>query len=777
MNTRLGRSLGCVALLLIMLAQLAAASPSQSAAFDEGYTITYGYAYLRGGDARLSRGQNPPLTNVFIALPLLLKDDIVFPANDASWLTPDIFGFTDHFMWRANPAPQKIVLLARLPEMMLALVLACVIFAFARAVFDERAATAALFVCAFDPNILAHGHIAGTDLGVTLFMFAAMWQWTLALKHGRLKYALMAGVLSGAALATKYSSVWLIPIAAGVGLIYPGLRRSFGRRLIMGLLVGATALLVIWGTFAFSVGPIEPDGVYVPAPQYWQSLEGVRTRVELSTPAFMLGQISASGFPGYYPFVFLVKTPLPTLIFLTLGVIALIGRRRRADVSVWLPPLLFLLAAMASGLNLGYRLMLPVLPFALVIAGQGAGSLMDLARRVEGRARALKWLPSAAAAVLGLWLAVDVFLINPNHLAYFNQLVDRDRDYEVLVDSNLDWGQDLIALRDWQQARGIDRLNLAYYGSAQPQAYGLDVNLLPGFSLNDYGPEIDGFSAYARPPGWYAVSVSTLQLGLLYSRWNLYAPFKELTPVERVGRSFLIYHIIYPDSGADRAVSLGPPASDLDAVTLGRRPDRQLIVKWAGENAAVIDLQGEARYIARGGEPIFDLAPAVHNAVITRGTRLGNDASGQLRLWTFDARSQIGDALKMPENQPVFTPVGAAIDLPVAFDGGLTLIGYDVSADQALTLITYWRVDRPLTPPLSIFAHAVAADQRLVAQADALNVRVSALEPGDIIIQRLPIGPAAGARSINLGVYDPATLQRKALVLEPTSDHVVVRLR
>ena len=103
-----------------------------------------------------------------------------------------------------------------------------------------------------------------------------------------------------------------------------------------------------------------------------------------------------------------------------------------------------------------------------------------------------------------------------------------------------------------------------------PTAYGLDVNLLPSFSLNDYGPEIDGFSAQALPPGWYAISVSTLQLGLLYSRWNLYAPFKDLSPVERVGRSFLIYHITYPTSAVDRTVILGPYAGDLDADDVGQ---------------------------------------------------------------------------------------------------------------------------------------------------------------------------------------------------------------
>lgn len=762
--------LSVVALLLMMLAQLVAASPSQSAAFDEGYTITYGYAYLRGGDARLSRGQNPPLTNVLIALPLLLKDDIVFPVQDASWLEPDIFGFSDQFMWRVNPNPQRMVQLARVPEMMLALLLACVLFAFTRLLFGNRAALAALFLCAFDPNILAHGHIVGTDLGVTFFMFVAMWQWTLALKRNQLKHVIAAGVLTGAAFATKYSAVWLVPIALGVSLIYPDLRRFFGRRLSMGLLVGVMALIVIWGTFAFSIGPIDPGGLSVPAPQYWQSLLGVRTRVELSTPAFMLGQISAVGFLGYYPFVFLVKTPLPTLIFLVIGVVSLVRRRNRKDVAAWFPPLLFLLAAMFGGLNLGYRLMLPVLPFALMIAGQGVNAVLIPGKRIQA------WRPGIVAA-LGLWLIVDVVSINPHHLAYFNQLINRERDYEVLVDSNLDWGQDLIALRDWQRARQLDDVNVVYYGSARPEAYDLTVNLLPSFSLRDYGPEINGFTAYALKPGWYAVSVSSLQLGLLYSRWGLYAPFKNLQPVERVGRSFLIYQVAYPTNDLDRTVILGPQASDLDAVTLGQQADRQLSVKWAGEDAAVIDMQGTARYVARGGEAIFDLAPRVREVLTAHGTRLGNDASGDLRLWAIDARAVVSEALKTLENKRIFTPDGSAAALPVAFANGLTLIGCELTGDSALVLTTYWRVDRLLTPPLSIFAHAVTDAQEVVAQADGLNVAVSALEPGDVIIQRLSIEQSAGAATINLGLYDPVALKRWPLLANSASDHVVVKLK
>ncbi len=245
-----------------MLAQMLGASPQQSAAFDEGYTITYGYAYLRTGDARLSRGQNPPLTNVFIALPLLLRNDVAFPLDHPTWQNADIYGFTDEFLWKANvDRAAQLVLLARLPEMALALLLACTVFAFARSLFGNTAALIALFLCVFDPNILAHGYIAGTDLGVTLFLFGAVWVWTVALKRASLRYAMIAGLLTGAALATKYSAMWLAPILLVITLAYPGLHERWKSRLKTLIVLGLAAVVVIWGTFTFSIGPLAPGGL------------------------------------------------------------------------------------------------------------------------------------------------------------------------------------------------------------------------------------------------------------------------------------------------------------------------------------------------------------------------------------------------------------------------------------------------------------------------------------------------------------------------------------
>ncbi len=752
-----------------MLVQMLSASAQQSAAFDEGYTITYGYGYLHTGDARLSRGQNPPLTNVFIALPLLLRNDVAFPVDHPTWANADIYGFSDEFLWKANVGrAEQLVWLARLPEMALALLLACAVYAFTRLAFGDLAALIALFLCAFDPNILAHGYIAGTDLGVTLFIFSATWLWMLALKRGSPRLAAVAGLLTGAALSTKYSALWLVPLLVITALTYPGLRDLWKSRVKMLIVASLAAFVVIWGTFAFAIGPVTPGGLAVPAPQYWESLGQVANRVESSTPAFMLGHISPAGFPLYYPFVFLVKTPLPTLILLCAGAASLIARRKREDVAAWLPPLLFMLAAMISGLNLGYRLILPVLPFALMIAGQGAASvighsLWEKARRGPA-ARMWPW-SAAVVGVLLAWLVIDSLSSAPSYVAYFNQLINRDRDYEALVDSNLDWGQDLIALREWQRAKNVTDLNLAYFGTARPEAYGVSAKLLPGFALNDYGPEVDGFNATALPPGHYAISATSLQLGALYSRWKLYEAFKAREPEERVGRSFLIYNVAYPLSAIDRTVALGPVASDLDRDTLGGSPGRELILKWAGQDAMVLDMQGPARYITRGGEPLAGFAPDVRAALLAQGAKLGTDAGGDLRLWEIDARSALSETLKQPRG----------LAQPIRFDGGLTLLGYDLRAgpDQPIDLVTYWRVDQTLAQPLSMFAHVVDAADNILAQRDGLDVRLSSLEPGDVIMQHFVIDPPVNAAELNLGLYDPHTGQRLNATL-PTGESVGV---
>jgi hypothetical protein len=179
-----------------------------------------------------------------------------------------------------------------------------------------------------------------------------------------------------------------------------------------------------------------------------------------------------------------------------------------------------------------------------------------------------------------------------------------------------------------------------------------------------------------------------------------------------------------------------------------------LIVKWAGSGAAVLDMQGRARYITRGGEPIAGFAPDVHDALIANAKRLGSDASGHLRLFEIDAPVALEAKLN-------------TLQLSTDFEGGLTLVGYDLRSvpGRPIELVTYWRVRERPAAHLSIFAHIVDAAGQIVAQGDGLNVRLASLEPSDVILQHFVIDRPARASALEIGLYDPSDNRRMSIAL------------
>ena len=67
----------------------------------------------------------------------------------------------------------------------------------------------------------------------------------------------------------------------------------------------------------------------------------------------------------------------------------------------------------------------------------------------------------------------------PDYLAYFNITVKPENAWRLLTDSNLDWGQGLIAMRKYEQQHPDETLHLAYFGSVVPQLYGIKAKPLP----------------------------------------------------------------------------------------------------------------------------------------------------------------------------------------------------------------------------------------------------------------------------------------------------------
>jgi hypothetical protein len=794
-----------ILLLLLFTAQAALGSPANSAAFDEEYHLAAGYAYLRTGDPRLST-EHPPLVNLWNALPLTFLNPNL-PLDSPAWqnAVPDDFG--DAFLWQANyDQAVRIVLLGRLPIIALGVLLGAVVFRFAREMFGSHAALLALALYAFDPNLIANSRLSTTDLGLTAMMTIAMWRLWAWLKNPTRWNLVWVGAAAGAAMTTKFTGLMLAPMFVLAALVYPinrhserrlaaprrfaadrGSEESFLRRIEtlrrcaaqgdrLGILprfqrllalavVGFIALLVIWAVYGFEIRN------NLPAATYWRGLVKIYAEYSQGYPTFLMGQVSRTGWWYYFPVTFALKTPLPTLILLAFGSIVVAKQRswQRAS-AVWLPPAFSMAAAMFSPLTIGYRHILPVLPFVIILAANAANLQFPILN-FKFKSRLVRWRVSPCHLVIALfaWQALGAALIFPHHLSYFNELAGGPGNaHNILVDSNLDWGQDLPALKAWLDKRGIDRVNLSYFGTAIPEAYGVRYWPLPGFLHFVIGPEVDSFNPYTPEPGWYAISATSLRLGLVYREQDLFAYFRDKTPVARAGYSILIYQVDYPSNmPVDRAVVVGTPTYAVNPQTLGVTPGHRLIAKWIDNpDGFIFATNGPARYVAPDPLP-FDR---------------------DLRRAFRSAAQKDGDALVMDARPLVETHLAewrASLPSPAVFGGRLALIGYrlespNVARGEALDLTTYWQVTGGLGPPIAFFAHVTDDRQNIIGQYDGWNTAVRGLEVGDVIVQhvRAPIQSDAqpGDYQLQLGVYSPDTMARWTLRLASgaTADHIVL---
>ncbi|HZO88816.1 MAG TPA: glycosyltransferase family 39 protein [Chthonomonadaceae bacterium] len=238
------------------------------------------------------------------------------------------------------------------------------------------------------------------------------------------------------------------------------------------LWMGIALLLMIWAAYGFNLGIHHPSRLMkLPGGPYLYMLRTVIQGGHRAGFSYLFGHFYPHGLRAYCSAVFLIKTPLPLLLLLLLTL--LFWRRlphadRAAEVGLALGFLIPLLLSLQDTVNLGLRYILPLYPFLCVFV-----SRLAALRRLPQPAR-LRWAPAALTALL-CWQAVESVLACPNHLAYFNTLfaLPAAHKYRYLVESNLDWGQELLALRAYMRAHHLEQIALQYYGSVDPAEYGI----------------------------------------------------------------------------------------------------------------------------------------------------------------------------------------------------------------------------------------------------------------------------------------------------------------
>jgi Dolichyl-phosphate-mannose-protein mannosyltransferase len=253
---------------------------------------------------------------------------------------------------------------------------------------------------------------------------------------------------------------------------------------------------------------------------------------------YLLEKLSQTGRWYYFPLAILFKTPLATLAAIGLAIIPALRRKFISLQSVWtllcvtLGPAICLTAAMASNVNVGLRHILCIYPCLFILIGWSAATAWE---RWPRRHR----IGSIIATVLALGLAIESLSAFPDYIPFFNVAAGGSRGgLALLGDSNLDWGQDLKLLANWQQHHPQTPLYLSYFGVADPGHYGIRyINLPGGYS---YGPK----PTWPTQPGIIAISASNLQ-GIwlppnLYH--DFYSQFRRMKPLTVLGGSIYLFN-------------------------------------------------------------------------------------------------------------------------------------------------------------------------------------------------------------------------------------------
>jgi hypothetical protein len=531
---------------LIALTRVALTWRVYTPTFDEPAHIAAGMEWLDRGAYRYEE-MHPPLARVADALGPWL-DGLHSEGQTGIWREGNAI------LNQRGDQPRALALAraGALPFLLLAIL---VVFAWTRSLAGDAAGLLAVLAFTSVPPVLAHAGLATTDAAAMGTIALAVYSLLRWLERPGLPATLKLGVAVGLALLAKMSAVVFLPAGFVVALL---VWRSAGNRLashLEGALVASlVALLVIWAGYRFSIGPINeraadsavaatpqprdgPGGLkrrvasllrlpLFPAPEYFRGVRDLRAENRIGERKnYLLGEPILEGRWAFFPVALGVKTPIPFLVLALVGTAALTlaSRERRSALVPPLAALAMLLTAMVANINIGVRHVLPMYPLLAVCAGVGILTLWN--RRPSGRLRLAG--PAFAAALTG-WLAVESVRAHPDYLPYFNQLAGEHPE-RVLLDSDLDWGQDLGRLADTLRARRVPQVWIAYHGKADLSRQGL-----PPFT--ELPPD--------QPvTGWVAASLFRLALGSQGGSIDAYAWLRPYQPVARVGHSILLYHI------------------------------------------------------------------------------------------------------------------------------------------------------------------------------------------------------------------------------------------
>ena len=494
-------------LTLLLVIQAAAAIATTSGTFDETLYLAMALRAYREGNVL-------PFVALGVApLPIFLCYFLPAIRSASVLVSPDSYAY--------------LITLARVSAVTLVGVpLVLLVYMWLTPRCDRLTSFMAAAMIALSPNVVAHASVATTDACFTLTALIALGVLAIYLERPSALLLIVLAVSMGLAFAAKYTAVMLLPTAFAAVVSWPrtpqdAIVSRLTRAVGVSVVLLAGAFVVPWAFHGFAITRAEIGTwpvISVPAPiaSFLVQLEHNR----VGHPAFLLGDLSPVGWWYYMPVALLLKSTPAELFVFGLAVIAYLTRWGNDTAAMRVLRLAFFICGSAlifSYVNIGVRYALLLYPLAVLGASRFA---TIAAASTRGR---------AAMAMLVLAQASSAVMIAPHYLSYFNRLSGGPANgYRYLADSNVDWGQDLPALKRSLETVGARRPLIAYFGTAPLEAYGIDA--LPW----SCGRKLEAGSA-----DW--VVISATYLDGVYVPDDTFAGFREIPPSARAGYSMLLY--------------------------------------------------------------------------------------------------------------------------------------------------------------------------------------------------------------------------------------------
>ncbi len=523
-------------LLLIFVALCVTSALQKSATYDETHYLGAGNYVLKTHrwDA-IDSLLHPIFWTVWHDLPLL-----VTPGPKNVWNEPiGIIRGQKIIALQSNNALLNACRFSLLP---FAVTLGLVVFRWSQQLYSNVGGVISLTFFCFCPNLLAHSPLITPDITLSCFAVLTVWRlWRMA-KNPGVCNLLCAGVALGLMLLSKYTALLLVPLFFASDCVYRDAAgqinwRSAGsiwRELRHWPAILGIGFLLVWTAYGFQVDEVVlPSGRRFLAPAASYVLGAIEQYMQSrkAHAGFLMGMHSSTGWWYYYVVVCLIKLPVAILILVAGLTVARrkLGMRFRLDELYLALPfaLMFIYLSFFSTIHIGFRYLLPVYPLVLVLLGNYGEALRQIA------------VVRIAGGFLVLWTIAGSLWIWPDYLAYFNEIAGGPRNgYHWLGDSNLDWGQDLKGVKQFMDRRGIQRVQLSYFGTADPAYYGIDYEYLPSANSSlRLSPPLGKGESRSR---FIAISAYEYQ-EIDFPEEDIYKYLYRYNPNDLIGYSILIF--------------------------------------------------------------------------------------------------------------------------------------------------------------------------------------------------------------------------------------------